>query len=113
GQHVNKTETRVELLFDVAHSPSLSEHQRVKIFHALANRIDGDGVLHLNASQERSQIRNKQIVIQRFVELVSRALLPRKSRTPTRPTTSSREKRIQSKKIIGKKKKQRRISPED
>jgi ribosome-associated protein len=113
GQHVNKTETRVELLFDVAHSPSLSEHQRVKILHALANRIDGEGVLHLNASQERSQIRNKQIVIQRFVELVARALLPKKNRVSTRPTTSSREKRIQSKKIIGKKKKQLHAGPED
>ncbi len=108
GQHVNKTETRVELTFDMLHSLSLSEYHRGKILRALAGRIDGEGILHITASEERSQFQNKHRAIERFRELLAAAIRPRKNRIATRPSVTSREKRIQGKKIVSRKKTLRR-----
>jgi ribosome-associated protein len=74
GQHVNKTETQVELLFDVAHSPSLNETQRQRILSKLPNIIDSEGMLHLTAQSERSQLRNREMVTARFREVLAAAL---------------------------------------
>ena len=74
GQHVNKTETQVELSFDVAHSPSLTDQQRQRVLSQLKNLIDQDGVLHLTAQSERSQLRNREIVTARFQEVLAAAL---------------------------------------
>ena len=98
GQHVNKTETQVELLFDVAHSSSLNDAQRQRILSRLKNLIDQDGVLHLAAQSERSQLRNREIVTVRFQEIMAAALHVPKTRRPTRPTAASKTKRIESKK---------------
>jgi ribosome-associated protein len=97
GQNVNKTETRVELLFDVARSPSLSDWQRARIRERLAGHIDSDGVLHLVASSERSQLRNRQEVVERFRTLLAGALRPVHHRRPTKPTGASRERRLAGK----------------
>ncbi len=59
GQHVNRSETRVELLFDVLNSPSLTDHQRTRILNRLAGQIDGEGVLHIFSSTTRSQAENR------------------------------------------------------
>lgn len=98
GQHVQKSSTRVELLFDVAHSPSLDEGQRARVLERLAGYIDSEGVLHLAAQSERSQLRNRAEVVDRFQELMRRALVRRKRRRPTRPTAVSQEKRLRHKK---------------
>ena len=98
GQHVNKTETQVELLFDVAHSPSLTEAQRQRILSQLKNLIDQDGVLHLTAQSERSQLRNRDIVTARFQEVLTAALRVPKKRKRTQPSAASKERRLQSKK---------------
>lgn len=98
GQHVNTSATQVELEFDVAHSPSLSEQQRQRIRLALKNLIDGDGVLRLASQSTRSQLRNRQDVIARFQALLRQALKPRKKRRPTTPTAASRERRLEKKK---------------
>lgn len=98
GQHVQKSATRVELLFDVANSPSLSDDQRARILKRLAGYIDSDGVLHLVSQSERSQWRNRQEVIDRFQDLLRQALKRRKRRKPTRPSAASQEKRIRKKK---------------
>ena len=98
GQHVNTSSTRVELTWDVAGSPSLTEAQRALVRERLANRIDGDGVLHLAASEHRSQHQNREAAVERFVELVGRALHVPKPRRKTRPTRASREVRLQGKK---------------
>src|SRR5512138_794498 len=71
GQHVNKTETQVELLFDVAHSPSLTDAQRQRLLSKLKNVIDSEGVLHLTAQSERSQLRNREIVTARFQQVLA------------------------------------------
>lgn len=99
GQHVQKSSTRVELLFDVNQSPSLSESQRAQVGKRLAGYIDSSGVLHLIAQSERSQIRNREQVVQRFQELLGKALKPRKHRRPTRPTDQSKEKRLRRKRL--------------
>ena len=113
GQHVNKTETQVELLFDVTHSPSLTDAQRQRILDKLKNLIDQDGVLHLSAQSERSQLRNREIVTARFQEVLAAALRVPKKRRPTKPTAASKAKRIESKKRRGQIKQLRRSTPDD
>ncbi|HEV2146092.1 MAG TPA: alternative ribosome rescue aminoacyl-tRNA hydrolase ArfB [Longimicrobiaceae bacterium] len=98
GQHVNTSSTRVELAWDVAGSPSLTEAQRARILDKLANRISGEGVLQLAASEHRSQHQNREAAVERFVELLRGALHVPKPRKKTRPTRASRERRLQAKK---------------
>lgn len=113
GQHVQKSSTRVELLFDVAGSPSLTDDQRARISKRLESYLDADGVLHLVSQSERSQWRNRQDVIDRFAELLRSALKRRKKRKPTSPTAASQERRIARKKRRGQKKKLRGPVPRD
>jgi ribosome-associated protein len=108
GQHVNTSATRVELTFDIAHSPSLSDAQRQRIQAALKHLIDGEGVLHLESQSTRSQLRNRQDVTARFQSLLRAALKPRKKRRPTQPTATSRERRLEKKKRHGATKRARR-----
>ena len=102
GQHVNKAETQVELTFDVAHSPSLSDVQRQLIMSKLKNLIDAEGVLHLTAQSERSQLRNREAVTERFRALLAAALHVPKTRRPTQPSAAAKERRIEGKKQRGK-----------
>jgi ribosome-associated protein len=113
GQHVNKTETQVELLFDVAHSPSLNDQQRQRIMSKLKNLIDQEGVLHLTAQSERSQLRNREVVTARFQEVLAAALHVPKKRRPTKPTAASKTRRIESKKRRGQIKQLRRSTPDE
>jgi ribosome-associated protein len=98
GQHAQKSSTRVELLFDVANSPSLTDDQRARVLKRLAGYVDSQGVLHLAAQSERSQWRNRQEAIDRFHEMMSQALKRRKRRKPTRPSAASQERRLRKKK---------------
>ncbi len=109
GQNVNKVESKVELLFDVSHSVTLSESERRKILTRLKNRIDSDGILHLSSQSSRSQLENKEKAISDFAVLLRSALKPAKKRIPTRPTKSAREKRLKRKKIVSEKKKLRSV----
>jgi ribosome-associated protein len=97
GQHVQKSSTRVELLFDVANSPSLTDAQRVRVLERLAGYTDAAGTLRLVAQSERSQLRNREKVVTRFQTLLQWALKRRKRRRPTAPTTASRERRLRQK----------------
>lgn len=97
GQHVNTSATQVELLWDVQNSPSLTEAQRERVLAALAGRIDAAGVLHLTASETRSQLRNRQVVTERFVRLLQRALRPRRPRRATAVPAGERARRLQAK----------------
>ena len=101
GQHVQKTSTRVELLFDVANSPSLSEAQRARLMERLAGYLDSAGMLHLISQSERSQVRNREEVTARFESLMRQALKRRKRRRPTQPTLASQERRLRKKKRRG------------
>jgi ribosome-associated protein len=97
GQHVNRSETRVELLFDIARSPSLSEEQRARITHRLAGYIDGAGMMHVVSSTTRSQLENRADATARFQALLAAALRPHKRRRPTRPSAAARERRLAEK----------------
>jgi ribosome-associated protein len=108
GQHVNKNETQVELLFDVAHSPSLNETQRQRILSKLKNVIDSEGVLHLTSQSERSQLRNREAVTQRFRQVLAGALHVPKKRRPTKPTAAAQTRRLENKKRRGQLKQLRR-----
>jgi len=113
GQHVQKSSTRVELLFDVARSPSLDDEQRARVLSRLSGYVDSDGILHVISQSERSQWRNRQEVVERFQELMRRALARRKRRRATRPTAASREQRLEQKKRRGQVKRQRGPVEED
>jgi ribosome-associated protein len=108
GQHVNRSATQVELLFDVANSPSLDETQRRRVLRKLKPRIDKEGVLHLVSQETRSQLRNREEVVERFQELMREALHVPKRRRPTRPTRASEERRIEEKRRRSETKRHRR-----
>jgi ribosome-associated protein len=108
GQHVQRTDTRVELLFDVAQSPSLTREQRERLMARLPNHIDGEGVLRIVSSETRSQFENRQLAVRRFQALLAMALRREKRRVPTRPSAASREQRLQSKRATSERKQTRR-----
>lgn len=108
GQNVNKTETKVELIFDVQHSTLLSDEEKELVAKNIASRIADDGMLHLSRSSERSQLGNKERVIEKFYELLKKALTPLKKRLPTKLSKVEKEKRIKSKKLRGELKSGRR-----
>lgn len=112
GQHAQKSSTRVELLFDVGSSPSLTDKQRKRILKRLSGYIDTAGVLHLASQSERSQLRNKEEVVARFQELVREALKRRKRRKATKPTAQSKERRLKEKQQRSQTKKLRRKVPD-
>ena len=97
GQHVNRTATRVELLFDVAHSPSLTEEQRQRLLKRLAGRIDSEGILRVTAQSERSQLRNRQEAIERLQTLLRQALHIPKRRRRSKVPRWARERRLAEK----------------
>ncbi len=97
GQHMQRTETKVELLFDLASSPSLTEAQRSLAMSRLGGRVDHAGVLHLVSQAGRSQLENRADVIERFRRQLAAALKPPKARRPTRPTAAARQERLEGK----------------
>ena len=97
GQHVNKSETQVELSFDLIGSPSLTSVQKALAQRRLGARVDGAGLLHVTSSGTRSQLRNREEAVARFVDLMRLALREHKPRRPTRPTAASRERRLEGK----------------
>ncbi|HLF14247.1 MAG TPA: alternative ribosome rescue aminoacyl-tRNA hydrolase ArfB, partial [Bacteroidota bacterium] len=107
GQNVNKLETKVELLFDVAHSAGLTDEQKQRILLREKNRIDADGMLRVTAQESRSQFENREVAVEKLVSILAGALAKRKKRVKTRVPKASREKRIEGKKLRGKKKQMR------
>jgi ribosome-associated protein len=113
GQHVNTSSTRVELIWDVAGSPSLSEEQRARIQNQLMNRISNEGVLILAGSGSRSQHRNREEVTERLADMLRSALHVPKKRRKTKPTRASREARLDTKKKRSQTKRLRKSVPLD
>ena len=108
GQHVNKTATRVTLLFDVAGSPSLDEATRARLLDRLASRIDGRGLLHIDVHESRSQCQNRTAAVDRFRNLMADALVEQAERHPTRPSRRARQARLETKRRRSTIKKHRR-----
>jgi ribosome-associated protein len=97
GQHVNTTDTRVELIWTPAASEALTEAQKSVVAHQLRHRLV-DGTITVVSSQYRSQHRNREAAKARLEQLVSAALVPRKQRRATKPSRASVERRLDSKK---------------
>ncbi|MDL1891524.1 aminoacyl-tRNA hydrolase [Sphingobacteriales bacterium CHB3] len=112
GQNVNKVATRVELVFNVRDSGSLTNEQKERVFARLGSRIDSGGNLHCASQESRSQWRNREVVVEKFASLLRKALAVQKKRKPTKPSAASRHSRICNKKSHSVKKKLRgRVSP--
>jgi len=101
GQHVNKTASRVELYWNVDESIVLNENERELIKQRLQKRISEKGEIILASEKFRSQLKNREDVSARFIELIKRSLKPVKKRKPTHPTGISKEKRLREKKQRG------------
>jgi ribosome-associated protein len=97
GQHANTSSTRVQLAWDIAGSPTLSERRRQLLLGRLAHRLDGAGVLQVTADTHRSQHRNRQEAEARLAGLVAEALRARRERKPTSPPKAAREARLRAK----------------
>ncbi len=108
GQHVNKVSSKIELTFDVMASLVLSEAQKMTIVEKLQHRLTKHHVLILQCDQTRSQHKNKELVIQRFFELISNALIISKKRIPTKIPKAVIRKRLKNKRNLSLKKSNRK-----
>lgn len=108
GQHVNTTDTRVTLLFNVEKSNALSELQKVAVNGKLRRRIDKRGILRVTSQKFRSQKSNKDSAIERFVELMQWALKPVTKRKSTAVPKSAKRRRLERKKQTAQRKKARK-----
>jgi ribosome-associated protein len=97
GQNVNRTATRVEVLFDVDNSPSLNETQKKHLYERLGTELDRSGILHVFAQSERSQWQNRVDALLKFASLLRQALSERLPRKITRIPHGSRERRLLAK----------------
>lgn len=99
GQHVNTSSTRVELWWNLEESTAPSNAQRALLRERLTTRLDGEGWLRLVEAGSRSQLRNREAAEARFLELLTRALKPKKKRKPTRVPRSEKAKRLEGKRL--------------
>ncbi len=113
GQHVNKTSTKVEVLWNVALSESLSEAQRERLLAKLSTRIDVRGMLRVASTDSRSQLQNRETAVNRINEIVRRSLRVPKPRKKTRPPRRAVENRLAEKKKRAKKKEDRKKVDDD
>jgi ribosome-associated protein len=108
GQHVNKVATKVELSFDLFSSSYLSEGQKQRLSKTYASRLTKSGVLVLSSGETRSQLRNKELVTQRFFHLLEAGLKPQKKRKATSIPKAVKRKRLEEKRRHSDKKSSRR-----
>jgi len=108
GQNVNKVNSKVELRFSVVQSTLLYDDEKEIVMKKLKNKINSEGELLITVQTDRSQLKNKEEAVEKFYELLIKALTPRKPRRSTRPTKSSIEKRLEGKKQVSEKKTLRR-----
>lgn len=97
GQNVNKVSTAVELRFNVAASPALSEPIRKRLQQLAGRRMTDEGILVIRSDRFRTQERNREDARERLVELVAEAAVPPKPRIKTRPTLASKKRRLDAK----------------
>jgi ribosome-associated protein len=97
GQGVNTTDSRVELRFDLAASPSLPPEAKARALRRLGPRVDSRGILRVVAQAQRSQLANRRAAVERFAELLAGALATRRARRPTRPTRAAAARRVETK----------------
>jgi len=97
GQHVNKVSSKIELSFDVANSNELSKEQKECLYKTLSSRLTKEKVLILFVDESRSQHRNKEIAIKRFLALLKKGLTKPKIRKATKPSKASVKRKAENK----------------
>ncbi|MGC8651305.1 MAG: alternative ribosome rescue aminoacyl-tRNA hydrolase ArfB [Minisyncoccia bacterium] len=107
GQNVNKVETKVEIHWNINNSKAFSEEEKERIKKVLASKINQAGDLIIRAEEERSQLQNKKIALEKLNEFIQNALQEEEKRIPTKIPKSSQNERLKEKKIISEKKKLR------
>jgi ribosome-associated protein len=107
GQHANRTLSRVEVQFDVEASATLGPRQRARLLERVGP------VVRANASDARSQARNRELALERLAAKIDRGLQVQAHRTPTRPTKGSQVRRVESKRLRSRTKQQRRAPRDD
>ena len=98
GQNVNKVETAVIGSFHIESSALFTDRQKQRLLEKLSNRINAEGFLLVKSQIHRTQLANKEEVIERINDLIFRALKKKKARIATKPSKESREKRLERKK---------------
>lgn len=104
GQHVNKVETRVELIFDLANTQAFSEEEKALLEKSWRKRLSKEGVLRLASQKSRSQYRNKQNTVEKLYALIKEGLQVKKSRKPRKVSATAKHKRLKAKKQHSEKK---------
>ncbi|MBC8766771.1 aminoacyl-tRNA hydrolase [Arenibacter sp. BSSL-BM3] len=98
GQNVNKVSSKVELTFDLENSNALTELEKNRLRKKLSSKLSKENLLLMQCEETRSQHKNKELVIQKFLETIQVNLVVPKRRRKTKPTRSAIEKRLKSKK---------------
>jgi ribosome-associated protein len=101
GQNVNKVSSKIVLIFDVATSQGVTDEERILLHTKLKTKISQENLLILTCDEDRSQFKNKKIIIKRFFEMLEKALVKPKIRKVTKISKGANEKRIQEKKKAG------------
>lgn len=108
GQNVNKVASKMVLIFDVFLTTGLNEEEKTRVQTKLKSKISQENLLILTCDEDRSQLKNKKIITQRFFDLLEKALQVPKARKATTVSKSAKEKRLQEKKKAGEIKANRR-----
>ncbi|WP_271765666.1 alternative ribosome rescue aminoacyl-tRNA hydrolase ArfB [Aquimarina algiphila] len=111
GQHVNKVSSKIELSFDVMASMGLTDEEKLVLTQKLDSRLTKSGILLLQCGESRSQHRNKELVIKRFLDMLKAGLHIPKKRKPTKPSRAAIRKRLDNKQKQALKKANRRKPP--
>lgn len=98
GQHVNKVSSKVELTFDLENSMALTDLEKNRLLKKLSSKLSKENILLIQCEETRSQHKNKELVIKKFLETLEANLVVPKRRRKTKPTRSAIEKRLKSKK---------------
>lgn len=97
GQHVNKVSSKIELTFDLENSEALNDDEKTLLKSKLSSKLTTENILILTVEETRSQHKNKELAIKKFVSLIETNLKKPKKRTPTKPSNSVIRKRIETK----------------
>lgn len=98
GQNVNKVNTKVELYWNPSASQLLSEEEKIKILNKIGSKLSKEGEIRIVSEEERSQLKNKEKATEKFFKLLASCFIVQKKRKATKPTKTSKEKRLGDKK---------------
>ncbi len=113
GQNVNKVATKVEVVFNLNQSLLLNPAEKIILTEKWKNRLSLDGSIRIVCQEDRSQLKNKQLAIKKFYDLLARSLKKPKKRIALKPSKTIIEERLQEKKLLSQKKSNRKkIQPD-